>query len=109
MRAQALEARRLDREARQSVLHDLVVGRHGAELLPKVGELLHAEAAVLREHHGLHAVEARFQIRERCDLFLGRHPFAPSPYTAFLNMFAIACASIGTPGPIVVEMVSERR
>src|SRR3989442_8508231 len=31
------------------------------------------------------------------------------PYTAFLKRFAIASASSGTPGPIVVETVRERR
>src|SRR5207245_1517297 len=104
VRAEPVQRRRRDRQPRQPVLDDLVLRRHRAELLAKLAELLDGEAAVLREHHGLHPIEPRFQILDRRDLFLRRHP-----YTAFLNRLATAAASTGTPGPIVVDTVSDRR
>src|SRR5262245_48216251 len=105
--AQPVERRGRDGQPGQPVLDDLVLRRHRPQLLAQLAELLHREPAVLGEHHGLHAVEPRLQILNLGNLLLCWH-WLPS-YTAFLNRLATASASTGTPGPIVVETVSERR
>src|SRR5215510_13291331 len=104
VRAEPFERGRLDRDPRQPVLHDLVLRRHRAQLLAQLAELLDGEAAVLREHHGLHAVQPCLQLFDRRDFLLRRHP-----QTAFLKRLATAWASTGTPGPIVVDKVSDLR
>src|SRR5262245_51619158 len=72
--AEPFERGRLDREPRQPVLDHLVLRRHRAQLLAQLAELLDGEAAILREHHGLHGVEPRLQLLALRDLLLRRHP-----------------------------------
>src|SRR5437660_997531 len=78
-----------------------------AALLEDVHELALGrlqQADQLGEHHGLHADQARLQVLDPFRLLLRRHQVV-----AFLKRLAIAWASRGTPGLIVLDTVSDFR
>src|SRR5262249_12087495 len=96
----------------QAVLHHLVLGSRGLQLLPQVRQLPDGEAPVLGEHRGLRVAQPLLQAFDALHLGLGRHfdaPLLPRAMSYFLNWLETRCASTWMPGPIVDDTVMDRR
>src|SRR5262245_52072605 len=76
---QALHAREAlgQRELREPVLDDLVLGGHRAQLSTQIAQLLNGQPAILCQQHRLHAAQPALEILDALDLFLRRHDLSP--------------------------------
>src|SRR5206468_9817515 len=77
MRRQRVQRRILHGQARQPILHHLVLGGGGLELLSQVRELADGEPAVLGEHRRLGGAQPFLQGADALHLRLSRHLSAP--------------------------------